>query len=148
MCKLLSYSSSQLIVLRFFLSVQTYFFISQLCASFYFDNALPMETSFCITFGSISFGGQGLGGVFFFFVFITRKKVKIICIKRRKIDFFVKKMYYLLMASKFLSCVNRFKKKKKEVKIILKIFLKGLCHEINLFWRHIVTNRLFLSLRG
>jgi hypothetical protein len=49
---------------------------------------------------------------------------------------FFKNMYYLLMASKpkeLSNCVNRFKKKKKEVKIIMKIVLKGLCHEINLF---------------
>jgi hypothetical protein len=82
--------------------MQTYFFISKLCHfvqcacyCFYFDNVLPMETSFCITFGSISFGGQGLGGVFFFFVFITRKKVKIIGIKRRKID--LKKKLFIFL---------------------------------------------------
>ncbi len=89
-CNLFSYSSSQLILFRFLFFKCNHIFLSQSLVHVFFVTVikvLPMETSFCITFGSISFGGQGLGGVFFFFVFITRKKVKIICIKRRKIDF-------------------------------------------------------------
>ncbi len=100
-CILFSYSSFQLILLRFLFFKCKHIFLSQSLVHglvVTVIKVLPMETSFWITLGSISFGGQGLGGVFFFFVFITRKKVKIICTKRIKIDLFV----------------NRFKKKKRK----------------------------------